>query len=134
MLQAAFLPWAIAWMTVWAPSTASPPANTFGWSVCSIRSATAIVRHLVRSTPWSSLVPSSLGYCPIALMTWSHSTVNSEPSTGTGRRRPESSGSPSSMRTHSTPHTASASSVTTRTGATSSSSRTPSSSASSTSV
>ena len=134
MLHAARLPWAMAWMTVWAPRTASPPAKTLGSSVCSTRSATAMVRHRVRLMPCSSLVPSSLGYCPMAAMTWSHSTMNSEPSTGTGRRRPEASGSPSSMRTHSIPHVVPPSSVTTRTGATSSSSLTPSSSASSTSV
>ena len=31
MLQAAFLPCATAWMTVWAPSTTSPPAKTFSF-------------------------------------------------------------------------------------------------------
>ena len=120
MLQAAFLPWAIAWMTVCAPSTTSPPANTRGSSVWKVQSSTWTVRHLVRLTPCSSLVPSSFGYWPMAAMTWSHSTTNSEPSTGTGRRRPESSGSPSSMRSTSMPVTLLASSVTTRTGATSS--------------
>ena len=33
MLQAAFLPCATAWITVWAPSTTSPPAKTRGSSV-----------------------------------------------------------------------------------------------------
>ena len=37
---------------------------------------------------------------PIAMMTMSQSRVNSEPLMGTGRRRPEASGSPSSMRMH----------------------------------
>ena len=70
----------------------------------------------------------------MAAMIWSHSTMNSLPSSGTGRRRPEASGSPSSMRCISMPATLLAASVTTRTGAQSSSSLTPSSSASSTSV
>ncbi len=134
MLQAAFLPWATAWMAVCAPSTASPPANTRGSAVWKVQSSTAMVRHLVRLTPCSSVVPSSLGYWPIAAMIWSHSTTNSLPSIGTGRRRPEASGSPSSMRSISMPVTLLAGSVMTRTGAQSSSSLTPSSSASSTSV
>ena len=53
---------------------------------------------------------------------------------GTGRRRPEASGSPSSMRSISMPMTLPSSSVRIFTGAVSSSRRTPSSSASSTSV
>ncbi len=134
MLQAAFLPWATAWITVCAPSTASPPANTRGSSVWKVQSSTWMVRHLVRLTPCSSLVPSSLGYWPMAVITWSHSTTNSEPSTGTGRRRPEASGSPSSMRSISMPVTLLSASARTLTGAHSSSSLTPSSSASSTSV
>ena len=40
MLQAAFLPWATAWMTVCAPSTTSPPANTRGSSVWKVQSST----------------------------------------------------------------------------------------------
>ena len=93
-----------------------------------------MVRHLVRLTPCSSLVPSSLGNWPMAAMTWSHSTTNSEPSIGTGRRRPEASGSPSSMRCISMPVTLLSASAMHRTGAHRSSSLTPSSSASSTSV
>ena len=40
MLQAAFLPCATAWMTVCAPSTTSPPANTLGSSVWKVQSST----------------------------------------------------------------------------------------------
>ena len=134
MLQAAFLPWAMAWTTVWAPSTQSPPANTLGSSVCSVQSSTWTVRQRVWAMPCSSPAPSSSGNWPMALMIWSHSTTNSESSMGTGRRRPEASGSPSSMRIISMPCTLPASSVSTRTGATCRTRRTPSSSASSTSV
>ena len=122
MLQAAFLPCATAWMTVCAPSTTSPPAKTLGSSVWKVNSSTAMVFHFVRLTPCSSLVPSSLGNWPMAAITWSHSTTNSEPSMGTGRRRPEASGSPSSMRSISMPVTLRSASTRMRTGATSSSS------------
>ena len=40
-------------------------------------------------------------FCPIAAITQSHSTRNSLPLTGFGLRRPLASGSPSSMRRHS---------------------------------
>ena len=48
--------------------------------------------------PRYPLVLMGLGEVPSAMMTASASILNSLPSMGTGRRRPEASGSPSSMR------------------------------------
>ncbi len=70
------------------------------------------------------------GYCPTAEMTVSTSTSYSEPSTGTGRRRPEASGSPSSIFSSVSVFSA-APAVSMETGAASSTRRMPSSSASS---
>ena len=48
---------------------------------------------------------SGFGEVPRAMMTVSNSRVNSEPGISTGRRLPEASGSPNSMRTHFMPFT-----------------------------
>ena len=70
------------------------------------------------------------GYWPTAEITVSTSTSYSEPSTGTGRRRPEASGSPSSILSRVSDFTAGPSTWM-ETGAASSTRRMPSSSASS---
>ena len=69
----------------------------------------------------------------MAPSTVSHSTMNSVPGIGSGRRRPCSSGSPSFMRWNSTPVTLLFSSVTIRVGAAWKMTRAPSSMASCTS-
>ena len=52
----------------------------------------------------------------MASRTRSHGTVNSVPGAGSGRRRPDASGSPSCIRMNSTPVTLPALSVMTRVG------------------
>ena len=52
----------------------------------------------------------------MASRTRSHGMVNSVPGAGSGRRRPEASGSPGAIRMNSTPVTLPFLSVTTRTG------------------
>ena len=91
-------------MTVRVPICASPPAKTPGRSVMSAPFATIVSRLLLR-TPVSRSIQSSTGTWPIAGITVSQSIVKFEPSTGTGRRRPDASGSPSAIRWNSTPPT-----------------------------
>ena len=74
-------------------------------------------------------VSSGFALVPMATTTRSQSTTNSDPSTGTGRRRPEASGSPSSIRTQRSPVTQPSSSPTTSTGAVRKVNRMPSCSA-----
>jgi len=66
-----------------------------------VRGSTSMVPHLPTFKPGVVWGMSGLGLWPMAQTTRSTSVVNSEPGTGTGRRRPEASGSPSSMRRHS---------------------------------
>ena len=70
-----------------------------------------------------------LALVPMAYTTMSASISNSLPGSGTGRRRPESSGSPSVMRTQRTPRTLRPSSPRISTGAASQLKRMPSCSA-----
>ena len=70
-----------------------------------------------------------LALVPIAYTIRSVSKSNSLPATGTGRRRPESSGSPSSMRTQRMPRTLPCPSSNTATGLVSQWNSTPSCSA-----
>ena len=76
---------------------------------------------------------SGLGLLPMAQIEASMLMRNSEPGTSTGRRRPESSGSPSSMRRHWISVSRLRSSPIRRTGRVRKSKTTPSSSAFSTS-
>ena len=69
------------------------------------------------------------GRWPMASITVCTGSTNSLPAQGTGRRRPDSSGSPSSMRWHSRPRTQPWSSPTMRTGLVRRRTSTPSSSA-----
>ena len=87
----------MARITVAAPVTASPPANTPGRVVTPFSSAT---RQPLRVTSRPSVVLeiNGLGDVPRAMITVSVSISNSLPGMGTGLRRPLSSGSPSSMR------------------------------------
>ena len=101
--MAASFPVATAPMTVSGPETASPPAKTPSIFVCSVKSSTIIVPNRVYSSLSGSI--SWFTRWPIAMITVSTSMVNSEPSIGTGRLRPLSSGSPSSIRMHSMPVT-----------------------------
>jgi len=94
--------------------------------------ATTVSRRVFFS-PGERSYQSRFGTCPIAGMTVSHSMTKFEPSIGTGRRRPDASGSPSAIRWNSTPPTRPFFS-TIFTGAAKNSSLMPSCSASSTSL
>ena len=104
MLFAPVLPAPIARMTVAEPVTASPPANTPSRAVRPPSSA-SMPPFLVTVRPLVVERISGLGLVPIAMMTVSTSRTQLEPSMGTGRRRPYSSGSPSSCLTSSMPLT-----------------------------
>ena len=93
----------MARMTVAAPMTASPPANTPGFDVAPVRSSATIRLRGVTSSPGVVFAISGLVFEPAATTSMSMSMTNSLPSTAVGRRRPLASGSPNSMRTHSTP-------------------------------
>ena len=113
-------------MTVAAPRTMSPPANTPGMLVMPYSSA---IRYPYSFTVSSGALPvsSGLALVPMATTTRSQSIVNSEPSILIGRRRPLLSGSPSSIFTHRRPVTHRFSSPMTSTGAVRKSNTTPSS-------
>ncbi len=103
--MAASLPALTAATTVAGPVTMSPPAKTPGTAVAKVTESTVRFPHLLM------LKSSFLGRkerstsCPIAGITESTLRVICDPSMGTGRRLPLSSGSPSSMRMHSIPLT-----------------------------
>ena len=109
--------------------TASPPANTPGFDVAPVRSSATIRLRGVTSSPGVVFAISGLVFEPAATTSMSMSMTNSLPSTAVGRRRPLASGSPSSMRTHSTPDTQPFSSPRMRVGFVSSWKRMPSCSA-----
>ena len=90
---AACLPSAIASITVWGPLTASPPAKISGSSLCNVKGSTFIVPHRVNVQAHSGVKQAQSASCPRAVITASTSIVNSEPGTGSGLRRPLSSGS-----------------------------------------
>ncbi len=121
--------------TVAAPVRTSPEAKIFGTLVrkmCS--SATRLPRRSTSSpariSSGSVSIHDSSGPWPMAPRTVSHSTMNSVPGIGSGRRRPCASGSPSFMRWNSTPLTLPFSPVTMRVGAAWKMRRAPSSMAS----
>ena len=129
MARAAFLPAAMASMAVAAPVTMSPPAKTPGTLVVMASGSTSTVPHRVVFSSVLRVEPSrkSFSGCwPMAGKTQSASMSNSEPVTGTGRRRPLASGSPSSIRMQVTRCTRPCPSLWTATGLVSSSRRTPS--------
>ena len=96
MALAAVLPAPIARMTVAAPVTASPPAYTLGREVRPSSLTTMPPLRLI-SRPLVVDLIRGLGLVPRDMMTQSTSSSNSLPGTSTGRRRPEASGSPSSI-------------------------------------
>ncbi len=98
MEMAASLPALTASTTVAAPVMASPPANTPGMPVAKVNGSTSMVRHLLMVMPLSLGRNARSADWPMAGTMESHSMMNSEPFTGTGRRLPDASGSPSSMR------------------------------------
>ena len=102
---AASLPAPIARITVAAPVTASPPANTPGLEVAPTSSVATM--HFLRSTSSPLVVEeiSGFGEVPRDMITISTSMSNSDPGTSTGRLLPEASGSPSSMRMQRMPFT-----------------------------
>ncbi len=121
--------------TVAAPVRTSPEAKTFGTSVRKMCSSASRVPRRLTSSParissGSESTHDSSGPWPMAPSTVSHSTMNSVPGIGSGRRRPWASGSPSFMRWNSTPVTLLLSSVTIRVGAAWKMTRAPSSMAS----
>ena len=119
----------IACTTVLGPVTASPPAKTPGRLVASVAGSASKQLHLLVLT-FSFSRPARSGSCEIAEITTSQGSTKFEPSTGTGRRRPLLSGSPSSIFWTSRPVTFPFA-PTTRTGATRVWIFTPSTSASS---
>ncbi len=127
---AASFPAYTAFTTVWGPVTTSPPENTPGILVAKVTGSTSILFHLLTETPLPSVRKDKSASWPMAGITASHGTMNSEPLISMGRRRPLASGSPSSIRVHSIPVTLPFSPMT-RFGATRNSIRTPSSNASS---
>ena len=114
-------------MTVAEPVTASPPAKTPSIEVAR-SSSVSIVPFFVLLSSGQLSASKGPGTVPKATITSSQGYMNSLPSTGTGLRRPEASGSPSSILMHSAPLTAPFS-PRKRTGLTRKTSFTPSSSA-----
>ena len=101
MLTAACLPAPMALTTVWGPVTASPPAKTPGRLVLPDASV-AMPPHLSLSMPVVVSTTASLYEVPVAMTRLSQSTSKNSP-VPTGRRRPDSSGSPSTIFSHLTP-------------------------------
>ncbi len=96
----------MAWTTVAAPIRTSPVPNTPGRPVSKVTASALRRRCLVASTPaLAGPIQSSSGPWPIASRTRSQSITNSVPGAGSGRRRPEASGSPSAIRMNSMPVT-----------------------------
>ena len=83
------------------PLTASPPANTPGTDVSIVSSFTLMVPHFSRSHSSESVTKDVSTACPMAPMRKSTSSVNSEPSMGTGLGRSPGFASFSSIRMHS---------------------------------
>ena len=92
-------------ITVAAPVTASPPAYTPSRLVSPPSSSVMMQPRLLVSSPGVVLRISGLGLVPMATITASTSISKAESFTGTGRRRPLSSGSPSSIAMQRRPHT-----------------------------
>ena len=95
MLFAPALPAPIASITVAAPVTASPPENTPSRAVTPPSSA-SMPPLRVKVRPSVVLRIRGFGLVPMAMTTVSTSRIQLLPGTGTGLRRPFSSGSPSS--------------------------------------
>src|SRR5665647_463563 len=98
--RAALLPAPIACITVAAPVTISPPANTPRLLVIPVLSSATILPFLLilrSGVVWGT---NGLGPWPIAIITVSTSISYSEPLIGIGLLRPDASGSPSSYCRH----------------------------------
>jgi len=100
--RATLFPAAMASITEAGPVPTSPPANIPSIVVTPVVWSISIVPILPRESP-SSRTNSVSGTCPSASITVSTGIVNSDPFIGTGRGRPLSSVSPSSIFTHSIP-------------------------------
>ncbi|MBA7701164.1 hypothetical protein ES703_109897 [subsurface metagenome] len=103
--SAASFPAAMASTTVLGPVTRSPPAKIPSRLVKRVSSSTSIVSHFEIFRLSLSVRNEISGLSPIAGMSVSNSSVNSEPLIGTGLLLPLSSKSPNFMRMHSTPMT-----------------------------
>ena len=97
---AAVFPAPIARMTVAAPVTASPPAQTPSSEVLPVSSTTTMPPRRLISSPAVVDLISGLGEVPMDMITQSQSRMNSEPGISTEERLPEASGSPSSVLMH----------------------------------
>ena len=97
MCCAALRPSPIASMTVAPPLTISPPAYTSLSDDFIVSSSTTIVLRLLTSSPSIDLGTKGFGETPTLTITRSTRTSSIAPSIGTGERRPEASGSPSSI-------------------------------------
>ena len=98
-----------------APDTTSPAANTYGTEVCSVPGSAWMVPFAAVASREAN---AASGCSPAAAITTSQSVTNSLPGTGSGRRRPDASGAPSSVRTQRSPRTRPCSSPRISTGAT----------------
>ena len=91
--EAAFFPAPIASITVAAPVTASPPANTPSRVVETVSSPTTRQPLLFASSPGVVERIKGLGDVPSAIITVSTSRINSLPGIAIGLRLPDASGS-----------------------------------------
>ena len=99
------LPAPIARITVAAPVTASPPANTNALEVCPLSSSATMHLLLFVSRPFVVEAISGFGEVPRDMITVSRSISYSDPGISTGRLLPDASGSPSSIFTTFIPFT-----------------------------
>src|SRR5450759_4953155 len=88
MALAARLPAPAARITVAAPVTASPPANTSDFEVSPVWASATRQPFLFVARPAVVRVSSGFGVVPIASTTFSTGNTNSLPSIGIGRARP----------------------------------------------
>ena len=95
----------MARITVAAPVTASPPANTPSFEVAPVSSVATIHFLLFVSRPIVVEEISGFGDVPSDMITVSHSISYSEPAISIGLLRPDASGSPSSILISLTPLT-----------------------------
>src|ERR1039458_7661361 len=95
---AARRPAPIARITVAPPVTMSPPANTPFLVVRCVSELAWMYPRLSVPKPGVVLWTIGLALVPTAITATARGISNSDPATGTGRLRPDASGSPSSMR------------------------------------
>ena len=98
---AAFLPRPWQLITVAAPVAISPPAQTLSLDVLPVALSMTMFPFLPMVSPGVVGGINGLGLLPIAWMTQSNGSTNSDPGIATGLRLPEASGSPNSICRHS---------------------------------